>query len=608
MTVTKRKPKPITAHPMFPAVTALWFAAFLGLGSFAIAPAVLEGPVVALGIPEVLPAAAPPLGFTVRAMMAIVMLGLGGLVGYLAGKRLGRVKVEPSVRMRSVSSVMARDDAGSNAAEQRRPLNPVEDLGPAEDFVEAADGGAFLSPRREFAVAGDDVVAAPVDAAPFAYAGERSPLPWEMEEPTLQGEAVPDETAAVAEVEADPLALDLLFEPVEIVVPDALATEAADPEAPIASSGDDLALHNVAQPVSLHQAPLLVAPPITRAALDELGLVQLTERLALAIGRYNARAVAVSPSPIMAVAPVAGPPAHMASLNPVEAEMPAYADGPVHAVSSAPVLTAHSCPVENSADEGAGPASEIALDDLSDGDELAQAAPFVRASAAPVIARLESGPVPEFAPVARQEAERVVQLRPAALQPLMPDEDMFEDEFGEEEVPGLGRFLRVADRSGQVEDREPVDFDPAADPDVAEDRYPSLLDMGPATHRAQALSLSDALDDMAADAGEVEPVVVFPGHATAAPAEHSMAQTFQPAVRPFERPHLPGGAPFSADSIIPVSGSPLAAPGRAAPSAPVADFAPDSSDAGLAGVQNAEEADRALRAALATLQRMTAQG
>jgi hypothetical protein len=43
VTATKRKPKPITAHPMFPVVTSLWFAAFFGLGSFAVAPSLLEG-------------------------------------------------------------------------------------------------------------------------------------------------------------------------------------------------------------------------------------------------------------------------------------------------------------------------------------------------------------------------------------------------------------------------------------------------------------------------------------------------------------------------------------------------------------------------------------
>ncbi|MFM2373067.1 MAG: hypothetical protein RIS85_2789, partial [Pseudomonadota bacterium] len=108
VTATKRKPQPITAHPMFPFVTGLWLATALGFGSFILAPALLEGPVVALGIPALVPAAAPPLGFTARALVALIMLIVGAVAGYIIGRRIGQPKSEAPVRMRGVGEPAGR--------------------------------------------------------------------------------------------------------------------------------------------------------------------------------------------------------------------------------------------------------------------------------------------------------------------------------------------------------------------------------------------------------------------------------------------------------------------------------------------------------------------
>src|SRR5687768_5460637 len=72
---------PLSLHPAFPAIVALWFAALLGVGSLVL-PAVLLYRVVTLtGITSLIPAAAPPLGLTARSLIA--------LVGALAGSGLG---------------------------------------------------------------------------------------------------------------------------------------------------------------------------------------------------------------------------------------------------------------------------------------------------------------------------------------------------------------------------------------------------------------------------------------------------------------------------------------------------------------------------------------
>ena len=52
--------QPISQHPLFPAIVALWFGALFGLGSLAIRPALVEHFVIATGIDTIIPMATPP--------------------------------------------------------------------------------------------------------------------------------------------------------------------------------------------------------------------------------------------------------------------------------------------------------------------------------------------------------------------------------------------------------------------------------------------------------------------------------------------------------------------------------------------------------------------
>ena len=86
--------QPISRHPLFPAIVALWFAALLGTGSFALSTSLLENLVLAGHVDSLVPAAAPPLGVTARLMLAL-MLGLtGGTIGWFMAKRLAAPKAE----------------------------------------------------------------------------------------------------------------------------------------------------------------------------------------------------------------------------------------------------------------------------------------------------------------------------------------------------------------------------------------------------------------------------------------------------------------------------------------------------------------------------------
>ena len=88
----QQRPKsvPVTAHRAFPAIVALWFAALLSISSLVVPPEKLSAVVSALGIPHVIPAAAPPLGVTARALLALAMAGAGVVVGLLIGLNIAR--------------------------------------------------------------------------------------------------------------------------------------------------------------------------------------------------------------------------------------------------------------------------------------------------------------------------------------------------------------------------------------------------------------------------------------------------------------------------------------------------------------------------------------
>lgn len=488
MTASKRKPQPISAHPFFPVIVGLWCAALLGLGSFAVPREMLEAPVIALGLPKILPAAAPPLGFTARALLALVLTVVGAGAGFMLGRRLGREKADEALRARSFSP---REPA---SAAPRRPLVISEEQLEPLDAEPEAEAEPYLR-RGTFAAAEADF---DVEAASGDFAAVHDPLAFD----DLLGDA-----RAAGEQAECAIAQSGIVEVGGAAPPVVLPPPFAKP--------------------SLAPPPRSVISPLLGAPLEGLGLVQLVERLgaAIAVRTVWSSAVpqveaAVSLLPASAPAPVAAP----VIAHPPVTIMPRFA-------------------------------SHAALSDPDDHDEEAP-------------------------------AERVVPLRPLGLQPVMPpvDEDAEDDDF----VVSMPRFLSaathpIAPAAAEIEaddldddliDDEEADAGPRADSEDVEERYSSLLDMAPAPLRHELVQIDDA------DAAEAdleygaEPVVVFPGQSSRIAA-------------PFDRPPVLG-----------LVGSPLAAPGQAAPSAPLPS----------ALVPDPEEADRALREALATLQRMTAKG
>lgn len=527
MTATKRNPKPITAHPMFPAVTALWSGTFLGLGSFALAPRLLEGPIVALGLPQILPAAAPPLGLTARVLVMVAMMIGGALLGFIVGRRLAPGRSEAPER--AVGSRRSSVIAGA----PRPPLNVTVDVGDSLDLPE--------EPHQPLRRRGLSVTDESRQAMPAQFA----PLPWEDLDLERAGEAPEVAVERFAEPDSPP-GVDA-----DQSADGQVANEQQPTSAPVAEGAPLL------QARAAEASPLYAAPP------ESLGLVQLVERLALAIAARTAnpdRQVrqADEAAPLRA-SPMMAPPQSFPATSEPLSRLPGIAPS-------------HVAPAE--------------------------AAPFLRPA----------------------DADRVVPLRPAAMQPMSLAPLAGQADDLDVDHLGLDRFLRmpasdVAPPDGQVVPATPfavehvedvedeADFPADAESEDRDDRYSSLLDMAPIAARHEPFHIDVGFHGAgvgpdAAGSDGVEPVVVFPGQSSALDA----AAIAGVGSRPFERPAVDGVTGQAG------ANSPLAAPGRAAPSMPVEALDATALPVHPGPAADAEEADRALRAALATLQRMTAQG
>lgn len=80
----------LLAHPLFPAIGALWIATGLALGAMVVPAGLIERAVAAVHLDELVPAARPPLGFTARMLLGFVLALGGGGAGWFAAVGLHR--------------------------------------------------------------------------------------------------------------------------------------------------------------------------------------------------------------------------------------------------------------------------------------------------------------------------------------------------------------------------------------------------------------------------------------------------------------------------------------------------------------------------------------
>lgn len=574
----KAKP-PITRHPLFPVMVGLWFAALFGLGSLAIRPTLLESVVLALKIDLIVPAAAPPLGLTARILLALTLFVIGGALGVLLARRLGRGAPAPRTSARNPMA-QARPPAFTPAADgedferlaaaRREPVaNPIPgrrralameedfapdyrdiapipggspqildlaDLGPIEEVADDAPFPAFAEPASQAAPSAQFV--APMEVAAMSDADTQVPPPlkpeprpvpdatfdpWNRHAPPPAAEPVAEAAAsapfaqpaaeapgfdAPTAVEApvfapfaQPVATAPAFEP-PVVLQSVISAPAPEPVAVQAPEQPPLATR-LAQLSPDAQADLRAV------SVESLGVVQLAERLAMAISRRKAAAEA--PAPVLAA------PAAPQVVTPPPLPQP-------------------------------GPFAGLAPN-------------LEQVPTPPVVSEVAVAPV---APVAPEAPAPFMPSMPAALRPLS---------FDDHEDEPLDMVLPPRGFTNPVVSAPSVASEPAAE-EAEDDNYGSLLGMK-TTPRQPFVRIDEAVDDLA----DIEPVVIFPGQAGGA--------------APFTNP-----APFSAPLPVAANPEPVA-PGHRFDVPPVPATAP------TARAVDPEETERALKSALATLQRMS---
>lgn len=449
--------KPITSHPLFTAVVALWFGALFGLGSLAIRPALFESLVLKSGIDLIIPAAAPPLGVTARILIALAMAACGAVIGAILARRMARSKSAPVARKRGVQTAAPELKA-------RRPISAHDELGESLD-TPAERESILISRRRPLAVEQEERPFQPSELAPLpggllpilteapvAPATNPAPFAAPVAPPAAAEAGAPLDLGAFAAPLAQPVALDWeAAQPIapatpQFAAPPAFAPPTSDPFAPPASpvpaafAPEPFAAPRaaVAAPPAEPAAP---APTLATARPASLEMTDLALRLQESMARRRA--------------------ARQAAARPAEPGVAA-------------ALAAEVAPV-------------------------ATPAPF--ASPNPF---LEPAPAIPAAPLAM----------PAALRPL--DFDLAEDEA---DLGGLGllgpRHLTMPPAPATTFAPEPDE--PAAEEEVApasEQAFGSLLDLGAAAPRAGFVRI----EEPEPAAAPIEPVVIFPGQLAASPA------------------------------------------------------------------------------------------
>lgn len=105
---------PVSAHPLFPAIVALWFAALLGIGSMVLPQALFDRIGVATGMGE--------LGFTFRLGFGLVAGLVGAAIGILLARKVAAGQASAKGRKRA-------PEAPARKSAAKKPISAMEELG-----------------------------------------------------------------------------------------------------------------------------------------------------------------------------------------------------------------------------------------------------------------------------------------------------------------------------------------------------------------------------------------------------------------------------------------------------------------------------------------------
>ena len=306
----RREMLPVTAHRLFPALATLWFAALFGLGSLAISSDALGALVVMIGLPALVPATAPPLGFTAHLLVAFALGTVGAALGLTLALRLRPQDrsaeadtarpvhaAAPSADPHADEAYKVRARDAHPDAPARRPLVLTEafadsqaDAPTAQAFeMEPGEPEAPLLRRKPGKAESDDAADAHLPSAPwiaeYTPGGPAAAQLLDLSAFALVGSAEDD--ALVTQADA---ADEAPIAPCEAVMPQAGAEQEAETSAQPAAPA--LIAATPQFPVGLTTAqpyrPTSGRSPVAGAPLESLGLVQLIERLASTIAARTA--------------------------------------------------------------------------------------------------------------------------------------------------------------------------------------------------------------------------------------------------------------------------------------------------------------------------------
>ena len=275
---------PISAHPVFPAIVALWFAALFGLGSVVLPNILVERIITMAGIDSLIPTAAPPLGATARFSISGFAAIFGALLGYLLARRVASAQSasRPARVVRNPAQSMLKSPHVA-----RRPISATEELGSTNLETPAAHEPSTSLPgrRRSLAMAEDN--------RPSTYLQE-APLPGTSHETRdLSGDAHPmmPSMEAVANRQAAERE-GTLMRPAE-------ETDRRETEQPTTEAALDLANYEQDHAAQERPAPAQFAP----AQPDGVEVAPVEAAPAEAARGENPLAGLRNPSPTMAQSP-----------------------------------------------------------------------------------------------------------------------------------------------------------------------------------------------------------------------------------------------------------------------------------------------------------------
>ena len=201
---------PISSHPIFPVVVAIWFAALLGFGSLILPVVLFEKFFAVTGIGSLFPAAQAPLGMTARLLIACAAALTGAAAGVFVARKASASRAQPAQRR------FRTDKAGDRAAKQ--PINAMEEFG-AEGLDEPVDEKRVFKPqlagkRRSLAVTDDSGPSDFLEFAPLpGGAAGLDPSSYVEQEPLYLDDFAQDDHREDEDTNEFDLARSLIREP-----------------------------------------------------------------------------------------------------------------------------------------------------------------------------------------------------------------------------------------------------------------------------------------------------------------------------------------------------------------------------------------------------------